>query len=87
MKKRYRIQSSLVENYKDDICFMVEIDFICMEAVIPRMRFIELVGYKMRAELIEGYAQIILQSEIDTLCPRWGTYEEKIREFQSKQAA
>ena len=43
-------------------------------------------GYEMSIELIEGYTQIIFQLEIDTSCPRWGKYEEKIREVQSKQA-
>ena len=87
MKKRYRIPPSLVEKYKQDIFFMVEIDFTCMEAVIPRMKFIEPMGYEMSMELIEGYVQIILQSKIDTSCPRWGTYEENIKEVQLKQAA
>ena len=36
MKKMYRIPPSLVEKYKEDICFMVETNFTCMEAVIPR---------------------------------------------------
>ena len=31
-----------------------------MEAVIPKMEFIEPMGYEMSVELIEGYAQIIL---------------------------
>ena len=44
-------------------------------------------GYEMSAELIKGYTQIILQFEIDPTCPRWGNYEEKIKEVQSKQAA
>ena len=87
MKRRYRIPPTLVEKYKEDICFMVEIDFTCMEVVIPRVKFIKPIGYETSIELIEGYAHIILQSEIDSSCPRWGTYEEKIREVQSKQAA
>ena len=65
---------------------MVETNFTCMEAIILRMKFIEPMGYEMSTELIENYVKIILQSEIDTSCPRWGTYEEKIREVQSKQA-
>ena len=67
MKKRYRIPPSLVEKYKEDICFMVETDFTCMEVVIPRMKFIEPVRYEISAELIEGYTQIILQLEIHVL--------------------
>ena len=36
-------------------------------------------GYEMSVELIEGYAQIILQSKKDLEGPRWGTYEENMR--------
>ena len=86
MKKSYRIPPSLVEKYKDDICFMVETNFTYMEVVIPRMKFIEPMGYEMSAELIEGYAQIILQSKVDSSCPIWGIYANKIKEVQSKQA-
>ena len=60
MKKRYRIPPSLFEKYKEDIFFMVEIDFTCMEVVILRMKLIEPMGYEMSAELIEGYIQVIL---------------------------
>lgn len=59
---------------------MVEIDNTCMEAVEARVKFIKPMRYKMSVELIEGYAQIILHSEKDIECPRWGTYEEKMRE-------
>ena len=37
----------------------------------------------MSAKLIEGYAQIILHSEVDFGCPRWGTYFEKMKEVQT----
>ena len=74
MKQRYRIPPTLVEKYKDELCFMVEIDFTCMEVVVPRVKFIELMGYEMSEELIEGYAQIILHSEVDFECPRWDIY-------------
>ena len=66
MKKRFRIPLALVEKYKEDICFMVETNFTCMEAVVPRVNFIEPIGYEMS----EGYKQIILQLEVDSTCPR-----------------
>ena len=37
----------LVEKYKYELCFMVEIDFTCMEAIIPWVKFIEPMGYEM----------------------------------------
>ena len=45
----------MVEKYKDDLCFMVEIDNTFMEVVIPRVKFIEPMGYEMSVEFIEGY--------------------------------
>ena len=56
MKQRYRIPPVLVEKYKDELCFMVEIDFTCMEAIVPRVKFIEPMGYEMSEEIIEWYA-------------------------------
>ena len=75
MKLRYRIPPFMVEKYKDDLCFVVEIKNTCMEAMIPRVKFIEPMVYEMSTKLIKGYAQIILKSEKDTKCPRWGTYD------------
>ena len=49
MNQRYRIPPALVEKYKDELCFMVKIDF-------PWVKFIEPMGYEMSEELIEGYA-------------------------------
>ena len=64
---------------------MVEIDFTCMEVVVPRVKFIEPMGYDMSEEFIEGYAQIILHFKFDSNCPTWGTYTEKMREVKTSQ--
>ena len=56
MKKRYRIPPTLVEKHKDELCFIVETDFTCMEAVVLRVKFIEPMGYDMNEDLVEGYA-------------------------------
>ena len=85
MKQRYRICLALVEKYKDELCFMVEIDCTCMGAVAPQVKFIKPMGYEMSEELIEGYEQIILHSEVDSNCPRWRTYTEKMREVKTSQ--
>ena len=79
MKQRYKIPPSMVEKFKDDICCMLEIDKTYKEAMEPRVKFIEPMGYEMSIELIEGYAQVILQSKKDIECPRWGNYKEKMR--------
>ena len=80
MKLQYSIPPCMVEKYKDEICFMVKINTTYMEAVEPRVKFIEPMSYEMLEGLIEGYEKIILKSKRDTKCPRWGAYEEKMRE-------
>ena len=84
MKQRYRIPPVLIEKYKNELCFMVEMDKIYMEDAEPNVKFIEPMGYKMSEELIEGYAQIILQSEKEIEFLRWGTYKKKVREVHSE---
>ena len=89
MKQRYIVHPSMVEKYKDDISFMVEIDNTWIEEVEPRIKFIEPIGYEMIVELIEGCVYIILESKKEMDFPRWGTYEEKVLElhyeFQIKE--
>ena len=34
----------VVEKFNEEICFMVETNFTCMEAMIPIVKFIELMG-------------------------------------------
>ena len=49
MKKRYRIPPTLIDKYEDELCFMVETDFTCMEVVVPQVKFIERMSYEMSA--------------------------------------
>ena len=56
MKKRFRIPPTIVEKYSQEIRFMVERDFTCMEVVIPRVKFIEPMGYEMSVDILEEFA-------------------------------
>ena len=47
MKKRMRILVSLVNKHEDDICFLVDIDFTYIQAIIPRVRWLRTLGYKL----------------------------------------
>lgn len=84
IQRRFKIPPSLVEKYKDDICFMVEIDVTCMEAMKPRVKFVEPICYEISEELIESYVKINLESDKDKECPRWGAFEEKMKEVHSE---
>lgn len=69
MKQRFRIFTSLVEKYKDEIYLMEETNVTCIKVVEPRIKFIDHMGYELTEELIEGYAKITLESEKNEECP------------------
>ena len=56
---------------------MVEINHTCIKVVDPREIYIEIMIYEVTEEMLENYAQIILNWKRDEEFPRWGTYEEK----------
>ena len=82
MKQRFKILKYVVEKNKDDICFMVEIDFTSMDVIEPREIFIQPMWYEVNEEFLEGYTKRILESKRDTEYPRWGTYEEKLSDVR-----
>lgn len=84
MKQRYRISPSLVEKYKDDICFMIETNVTCMGEMELRVKFIDPMGYEMSEDVIEGYVKIMLKFEKDKDSLRRGTYAKKIKEVERK---
>ena len=61
-----------MEKYKDDYCFIVEIDYTCMEAWN-----LDKFTFNIWVMKLEEYARTIINSNRDEECPSWGTYEEK----------
>ena len=58
MDQRFRIPPSLVEKYKDEICFIVETNVTSMEVVELGVNYIDPMRYEMAEEMIEGYEKI-----------------------------
>ena len=54
-----------MRKFKNDIYFMVDIDFTYIEPVEPRMTYVEPLGYEVNKEQVEGYVEVILQSTRD----------------------
>lgn len=85
MKLRSRIPKSVVEKYKDELCFMVDTNFTYMEAVTPRVIYVDPLGYDITEEIIESYVQKILSADLDPKIPRFGTYKENMKlSYQTK---
>lgn len=45
MNNRFRISKKLVDDYKDDICFMVDIDKVYIYAVRPMIVWVKPLSY------------------------------------------
>lgn len=60
MKNRFQIPKSIIEKYKDTICFMVNKDECMMEAVHPRIIWIIPMGYEVDEATLDAYAQNLL---------------------------
>jgi hypothetical protein len=66
MKQRKRIPREIVEKYKDKVCFMVEIDNTCFEAMEPRVKWLPPMGYEVSVELLVPYVEFILAAKKST---------------------
>lgn len=76
MRQRLRIAPIIVERFKEDICVMVDIDFIYIQVVEPRETFLDPLGYELSDEVVVGYIDLLLKSEKGQSEYRFGTYEE-----------
>lgn len=77
MHARERIPTSILEQYKDTICFMVDIDQCYMEAANPRTIWIMPMGYKVEEKILKMHAELLLSSPLNQGEERFGNYAEK----------
>ena len=75
MKQRMRIHVSLVEQYYNDICFLVDIDYTYIQVDVPRVRWLRPLGYEINVD--EALATIIalLAEKIDKSTKLFGNYD------------
>lgn len=66
-----------MEKSTDTICFMVEINQCCMEAVEPLTMWIQMMGYPFNVDLVVIYIDEMLSNVIDKIDERFGAYAKK----------
>lgn len=76
MKERFKIAPVIVDRFKNDMCFMVDIDLNYIEELEPQEIFLEPLGYELNDDIAIGYIDLMLKSEIDQASYIFGTYEE-----------
>ncbi|MDF3691458.1 hypothetical protein P3S59_25880, partial [Enterobacter hormaechei] len=70
-----RIPASLVEKHTNDICFLVDIDFTYIQAVIQRVRWLTPFGYEINIDEASVAITALLAEEADKNAPHFGTYD------------
>ena len=70
-----RIPISLVEEHVNNICFLVEIDFSYVQAIIPRVRWLRPLGYELDIDQASVAITTLLAEEIDKATKHFGTYD------------
>ena len=76
MRQRFRIALAIVDQFKEDICIMVNIDYTYIQAVEPQETFLDPLGYELNDDIVVGYIDLLLKLETDKAKYRFGTYDE-----------
>ena len=65
MKQRMRMLVSLVEQHEKDICFLINIDYTYIQAVIPRVIWLRPLGYELDVDQESTTITTLLVEEVD----------------------
>ena len=76
MNNRFRIPNKLVEDYKDDVCFMVDSDKVYIQAVRPRIAWVKRLGYEVNIDETKDIIEAIVNEPVDPKLGYFGTYDE-----------
>ena len=80
MNNRFRIPKKLVDDYKYDICFMVDSDKVYIQGVRPRIVWVKPLGYEVNIDETKDIIEALLNELVDPKATYFGTYgEEKER--------
>ena len=76
MNNRFRIPKKLVDDYKDDIFFMVDCDKVYIQAVRPRIVWVKPLGYEVNIDETKDIIEALINEPVDPKATYFGTYDE-----------
>ena len=76
MNNRFIIPKKLVEDYKGDVCFMVDYDKVYIQAVKPRVVWVNTLGYGVNIDDTMEKIEALLSEPMDPKATYFGTYDE-----------
>ena len=65
MNNRFKIPKKLVEDYKDDVCFMVDYDKVYIQAVKPRVVWVKPLIYEVNIDDTKEIIKELLNKPVD----------------------
>ena len=65
-----------MEDYKDDVCFMVDCDKVYIQAVIPRVAWVKPLPYVINIDEARDIIEALVNEPAIPNIPPFGTYEE-----------
>ena len=76
MNNRFRISKKLVEDYKDDVCFMVDSDKVYIQVVKPRIAWVKPLGYEVNIDETKDIIEALINELVDPKATYFGAYDE-----------
>ena len=82
MNNRFRIPPKLVEDYKDDIFFMVDCDMVYIQVVIPRVAWVKPFPYEINIDEVRDIIEALVNEPSIPNILAFGTYEEAKKKIE-----
>lgn len=76
MSSQSRILSQVVEDYEQEICFLVDTEHTLIKVVEPRTKWLDYMGYEIDIDFSSKSIQDLLATPKDVKAERFGAYEE-----------
>ena len=77
MNNRFRIPRKLVEDYKDDVCFMVDSARVYIQAMKPRIVWVKPLPYEVNIDETKDIIEELINDPVDPKAKYFGTYDEE----------
>ena len=76
MNNKFKIPKKLVDDYKDDVCFMVDSDKVYIHAVRPRIAWVKPLSYEINIDETKDIIEALINEPVDPKAAFFGTYDE-----------
>ena len=76
MQSRFRIPKKLVDDYEQDIYFLVDYDKVHIQVVRPRVAWVRPLFYEVNIDDTKDIIEALVNELVDPKAPYFGIYEE-----------